>query len=101
MINPRAALGSAPRSCLVVPATDLRKIAKALASTADEVILDLEDAVERGSKARARDRVAAVVAEHATSTGSAKLAVRVNRVGTPWCHLDVLAVAEAAAGPLT
>jgi len=101
MMPPRASLRSAPRTCLVVPATDERKIAKALASTADEVVLDLEDAVEPGSKARARESAAAVIAHHAASTGSPRLAVRVNQVGTPWCHLDVLAVAEAASGPLT
>ena len=101
MMHASPAVASAPRTCLVVPATDDRKIAKALASTADEVVLDLEDAVEPASKARARERAAAVIAQHAMLDGSSRLAVRVNPVGTPWCHLDVLAAAEASAGALT
>lgn len=86
-----------PRSCLVVPVSDERKTAKALASEADEVVLDLEDAVEPGSKTTARERVAQILAEAARPG----LAVRVNQVGTAWCHLDVLAAAAAATGPLT
>ncbi|MEU1183940.1 CoA ester lyase [Streptomyces sp. NPDC005820] len=91
----------APRSCLVVPATDERKMAKALSSIADEVVLDLEDSVEPDSKARARERAAEVIARNGPRRGLPRLAVRVNQVGTAWCHLDLLAAVGAARGPLT
>jgi citrate lyase subunit beta / citryl-CoA lyase len=81
-----------PRSCLVVPASDSRKIAKAMATAADEVVLDLEDAVAPAVKDSARASVVRVLA-----TAPAKpLAVRVNQIGTPWCHRDVLEVVAAA-----
>ncbi|MEO6433838.1 MAG: CoA ester lyase [Sphingomicrobium sp.] len=48
---------SQPRSWLFVPADSERKIAKALASEADAVILDLEDSVAPAHKAIARDLV--------------------------------------------
>jgi citrate lyase subunit beta/citryl-CoA lyase len=44
-----------PRSWLFVPADSDRKIAKALDSTADAIIFDLEDSVAPAAKARARD----------------------------------------------
>jgi citrate lyase subunit beta/citryl-CoA lyase len=69
-------------------------VAKALATGADEVVLDLEDAVAPDAKEAARATVVEVLAAGATPS----LAVRVNQVGTPWCHRDVLAVAEALAG---
>ncbi len=33
------------------------------------------------------------------SGGAARVAVRVNAPGGPWCHLDLIAVASAAARP--
>lgn len=84
-----------PRSALVVPASNPRMVAKALASAADEVVLDLEDAVAVEAKDAAREAVVEVLAEGATPS----VAVRVNQVGTPWCHLDVLAIAEALTRP--
>ncbi|WP_244248856.1 aldolase/citrate lyase family protein, partial [Pseudomonas aeruginosa] len=42
------------RSALFVPATRPERIPKALASGADRVIVDLEDAVEEGLKVEAR-----------------------------------------------
>lgn len=74
-----------------MPATDERKIAKALASGADEVVLDLEDAVAPGDKERAR----AVISGYDWSHGEdlPLLAVRVNAPRTPWCHHDLEAIA--------
>ena len=69
-------------------------IAKALASGADEVVLDLEDAVAPEAKDAAR----AAVVEVLEGDAAPSLAVRVNQVGTPWCHRDVLAVAGALDG---
>jgi len=68
-------------------------VAKALASGADEVVLDLEDAVAPEAKDAAR----AAVVEVLEGDAAPSLAVRINQVGTPWCHRDVLAVADALA----
>ena len=82
-----------PRCALVVPASHPRMVAKALASGADEVVLDLEDAVAPEAKDAAR----AAVVEVLEGDAAPSLAVRINQVGTPWCHRDVLAVADALA----
>jgi len=83
-----------PRCALVVPASHPRMVTKALASAADEVVLDLEDAVAPDAKDAARAAVVEVLGGAPTPS----IAVRVNQVGTPWCHRDVLAVADAVAG---
>ncbi|GLX02861.1 CoA ester lyase [Microtetraspora sp. NBRC 16547] len=82
---------AAPRSCLSVPGVDDRKVHKAWASEADEIVLDLEDAVQASRKAEARDLVAALSGR----TAGARVAVRVNAARSAWCHLDV----AACAGP--
>lgn len=81
------------RSVLSVPASDPRKTAKALASGADSVVLDLEDAVEPASKDRARQLVVDLLRD-LPAEAAARVTVRVNGVRTPWCHLDVMALAE-------
>ncbi len=63
-------------------------VAKAAALPADEVILDLEDAVASGGKAQARADLVGLV--EALDFGSRTLAVRVNRVGTPEILRDLL-----------
>jgi len=70
-----------------VPASDPRRIDKALASGADEVVVDLEDAVAPADKEAAR----AVLAGHDWGVAPAglRLSVRVNAPGTPWCHRDL------------
>jgi citrate lyase beta subunit len=83
------------RSCLSVPGSSERKLAKAAELAADEVVIDLEDAVAVGAKDEAR---AAVVAALSDWTGSG-VAVRVNGPGTPWCHLDIAAVGALAEMP--
>lgn len=76
-----------------MPATDPRRIAKALTSGADEVVIDLEDAVAPADKAAARDNL---VAHDWTGIPSGvRVAVRVNGVGTPWCRRDLEAVVSA------
>src|ERR687885_106260 len=47
-----------PRSYLFVPATDARRVGKALSSDAHAVIVDLEDAVAEDAKDEARRLVA-------------------------------------------
>lgn len=86
------ASGMLPRSCLVVPASDARKVSKALGTSADEVVLDLEDAVAPSAKEAARGAVVEIL----RAAPATRLAVRVNQIGTPWCHRDVLDVVAAA-----
>lgn len=81
------------RSVLSVPASDAHKMAKALATPADQVVLDLEDAVEPGSKDRARELLVGVLRE-LPDADVARVTVRVNPARSPWCHLDVAALAE-------
>jgi citrate lyase subunit beta / citryl-CoA lyase len=83
------------RSCLSVPGSSERKLAKAAGLAADEVVIDLEDAVAVAAKDEAR---AATVAALANWTG-AGVAVRVNAPGTPWCHLDIAALGALPALP--
>lgn len=93
--------GEAParrRSVLSVPASDERKLAKALASSADQVVLDLEDAVEPGSKDRARALLVSVLRD-LPAPDAARVTVRVNPARSPWCHLDVTALAELPVPP--
>lgn len=51
----KTAVKSEPRSWLFVPADSEKKIAKAIGSSADALIFDLEDSVVPGRKAAARD----------------------------------------------
>lgn len=84
------------RSCLSVPGSSPRMLEKARGLAADELVLDLEDAVAPAAKAEARDRVVAALAEGAF-TGR-EVAVRVNAVDTPWGWRDITALGESA-GP--
>ncbi|MDH4247789.1 MAG: aldolase/citrate lyase family protein, partial [Deltaproteobacteria bacterium] len=81
------------RSLLSVPATSERFFAKAAASAADTVMLDLEDSVAPGQKVEARRQVIPVV--NGRDWGRRTLAVRVNALDTPWGVRDLLEVAEA------
>lgn len=67
------------RSLLYVPANRARFVRSAASSTADAVILDLEDAIPADRKAEARATLAEAVAT--LRTGTASVMVRVNR---PW-----------------
>src|SRR3984885_334649 len=81
----------ARRSCLAVPASSERFIEKARGLPADEVFLDLEDAVAPAAKAQARANAAAAVSG---DWGGRLVAVRVNDAATQWAHRDVLDVAS-------
>jgi len=85
------------RSCLSVPGSAPDKLAKAAARGADEVVIDLEDAVAPAAKEAAR--AAVVAALGGLDWGGASLAVRVNGRETPWCEEDLAALAPAP-GPL-
>jgi citrate lyase subunit beta / citryl-CoA lyase len=86
----------ARRTCLSVPASSERFIAKARDLAADEVMLDLEDSVAPGAKESARTQ--AVKALNEGGWGGRLVAVRVNGVTTPWAYKDVIAVVEGAPG---
>jgi citrate lyase subunit beta / citryl-CoA lyase len=80
------------RSLLFVPGDDERKIAKALDSTADALILDLEDAVAPQRKAAAREVCASALRSANTSKA---LFVRINALDTPDAMYDITAVVGA------
>jgi len=77
------------RAVLCVPASEPRKISKALALPVDEVVVDLEDAVAVRDKVAARDNIASLVARE-----SGLLGVRINGIGTPWYDGDLAACLE-------
>ena len=74
-----------PRSYLFVPGNRPERFDKALASAADTVIVDLEDAVPPDQKDAARRTVSAWLA------AARPVVVRINAADTPW-HRDDLAV---------
>jgi citrate lyase subunit beta/citryl-CoA lyase len=83
------------RRCqLSVPGSDDRKMAKAIASEADFVFLDLEDAVAPSAKVKARDQV--IAALHADGWGKKTRAIRINDLRTEWAFEDIVRVVEAA-----
>jgi citrate lyase subunit beta/citryl-CoA lyase len=77
------------RSCLTVPGDDERKLAKAAGIAADEVVLDLEDAVAPERKDGARETVARALRD--LEWRAPTVAVRVNRGSAA----DLALVAEA------
>jgi citrate lyase subunit beta/citryl-CoA lyase len=82
------------RSTLAVPGSNLRFLAKAQTLPADEVFLDLEDAVAPAAKAEARENVVAALNEGDWS-GKVRV-VRVNDLSTQWTYRDVIEVVEGA-----
>ena len=83
-----------PRTYLFVPADRPERIAKARASGADVVIVDLEDAVAPEAKPRARVALAQVLDQAmaqppAAQGAGAALLVRINAAGTPWFEDDL------------
>jgi citrate lyase beta subunit len=77
------------RSLLFAPASDGRKLAKALASEADAVVADLEDAVLPAEKAAARDTLARI---YAGTDGAPLRLVRVNGAETAFFPDDLALV---------
>jgi citrate lyase subunit beta/citryl-CoA lyase len=78
------------RSYLYVPGSDPRRIENALASEADAVVLDLEDAVAPNRKEEARETVAGFL----RSGDEKPIFVRVNVPGSALAEEDIEAVAE-------
>lgn len=82
------------RSELSTPGHSTKMIAKAAASDADLVFLDLEDAVAPSAKPAARKNIVAALNE--LDWGTTTRSYRINSVDTPWCHDDVIEVVTGA-----
>jgi citrate lyase subunit beta/citryl-CoA lyase len=79
-------MNTLPRSYLFVPGDRPERFAKALATAADAVVLDLEDAVAPAAKESAREAVSSCFAESAQAE---RLVVRINDESTPWFEDDL------------
>jgi citrate lyase beta subunit len=84
----------APRSVLAVPASNLGMAEKALASPADAVFLDLEDAVAPDEKAEARGKIVQALQE--LDWRNRPTLYRSNALDTPYFYRDVIEVVEEA-----
>jgi citrate lyase subunit beta / citryl-CoA lyase len=83
---------NAPRSYLFVPGDRPERFEKALATAADAVVIDLEDAVAPAAKPAAREAVAAAIA-----TAPERIVVRINDQSTPWFEDDLAMLHSAEA----
>ncbi|MCP3728708.1 CoA ester lyase [Paraburkholderia sp. CNPSo 3272] len=82
------------RSKLFVPASRPELFAKALASAADALSFDLEDAVAGERKQQARAELRALLATDEALASDKTLIVRVNAISTPHFAADIDAVAR-------
>ena len=99
------ASGSAPsrtlrsrRSCLAVPGSNVKMLGKAQGLPADQVFLDLEDAVAPIAKESARDNVVAALNDG--DWADKVRVVRVNDLTTHWTYRDVISIVEGAGANL-
>jgi citrate lyase subunit beta/citryl-CoA lyase len=72
-------------------------LAKAPSRGADEIVIDLEDAVAISAKDEARATVVAALCE--PQWRGVRTSVRVNAPRTPWCHQDIVALAALPDAP--
>lgn len=86
------------RSELSTPGTSERMMARAAASAADLVFLDLEDSVAPAEKKPARALVAEALVAH--DWGHKTRAVRINGVHTSWASGDLIEVVSRAGAAL-
>ncbi len=84
------------RSKLFVPGVRPELFGKALASAADAISIDLEDAVPEGRKAEARAAVRAFLFSPEAAASGKLIIVRVNGLGSGHFEADVQAVAGPA-----
>jgi citrate lyase subunit beta/citryl-CoA lyase len=82
------------RTVHVVPGSSEKFLAKAAELDADQIVLDLEDAVAPDEKERARALVVTALRE--LDLPGKTLSVRVNATDSPHCYRDVIAIAEQA-----
>ncbi len=87
-------MASSVRSFLAVPATSEKMVGKGVASGADGLFLDLEDAVAPGEKEGARRGV--VQAFTGVDFGGKARMFRMNALDTPYFYGDVIEVVEGA-----
>src|SRR5829696_373443 len=85
------------RSCMSVPGSSAKMLAKAPSRGADEIVIDLEDAVAASAKDEARATVLAALAD--PQWEGVRCSVRVNAPRTPWCHDDIVAIGSLGDGP--
>jgi citrate lyase subunit beta/citryl-CoA lyase len=86
------------RSCLAVPGSNPRFLEKAKGLDADQVFLDIEDAVAPLAKPDARKNIVAALNEG--GWGEKVRVVRVNDWTTEWTYRDVIEVVEGAGANL-
>jgi citrate lyase subunit beta/citryl-CoA lyase len=86
------------RSCLAVPGSNPRFLEKAKGLDADQVFLDIEDAVAPLAKPDARKNIVAALNEG--GWGEKIRVVRVNDWTTEWTYRDVIEVVEGAGSNL-
>ncbi|KAA1423074.1 CoA ester lyase [Mumia zhuanghuii] len=86
------------RSCLAVPGSNPRFLEKAKGLPADQVFLDIEDAVAPLAKPDARKNIVAALNEG--GWGDKVRVVRVNDWTTQWTYRDVIEVVEGAGANL-
>lgn len=82
------------RSELATPASNDWMFAKAAASGADLVFLDLEDAVAPGEKRASREKAVRALCD--LDWGTTARAIRMNGLDTPWAYGDVIDVVRGA-----
>ena len=83
------------RRCqLAVPASNEELVKKAVASAADHVFLDLEDAVAPAAKPGARKT--AIDAFNDLDWGKKTRCYRINDLRTSWCYQDIIEVVSGA-----
>ncbi len=81
------------RSLHFIPGGNEKMLTKSLATNADSLVLDLEDAVPPARKEEARGVVARWLAE--VDFGAKEKTVRINSLGTPWVFADLEATMVA------
>ncbi len=86
------------RSCLAVPGSSPKMLEKAQGLPADQIFLDLEDAVAPDAKEGARKNIVDVLASG--DWAARTRVVRVNDLTTQWTYRDVVAVVEGAGAHL-
>jgi citrate lyase subunit beta/citryl-CoA lyase len=82
------------RSCLAVPGSSPKMLGKAPGLDADEIFMDLEDAVAPNEKEAARGNI--IEALRGQDWGDKTVVVRINAVETRWAYRDVIEIVEAA-----
>lgn len=87
---------NALRSYLFVPGDRPERFEKALATAADVIVVDLEDAVAAPAKAAARDAVASLLAGRKEEIAE-RIVVRINDETTAWFDADIAMLRDGRA----